>query len=75
MQATKYDEGIDQTSPSLDKTGRFPKDALLRSRGFAIAERPKNGMAVWQRRGKKYRFSQAMCIASEELKGKTSEEE
>ena len=35
-------------SPSADRTGRYPEDAVLRKAGYRIHARPKDGPAVWE---------------------------
>ena len=36
-------------SPSADRSGRHHRDALLRSAGFAIHARPRQGEPLWRR--------------------------
>jgi hypothetical protein len=42
---------IHQEHPSIDTTGRFAIDDLLRKHGFRIAGRPKDKLPVWSRYG------------------------
>lgn len=46
-------------SPSQDYSMRFALDQLLRKHGFAIAARPANSSAIWERNGKRYSQAEA----------------
>ncbi len=37
-----------EVSPSVDTTGRYPRDAALRAAGYEIASRPKTGPNRWK---------------------------
>lgn len=67
--AAKSKEGIDPDyHPSQDTTDRCREDTLLRKAGFKIHSRPRTGEAVWSRKGKRYRHSQAVKKAGIEPK-------
>ncbi len=57
----KYED--DYEHPSLDKTGRFPLDALLRSYGYEIYGRNGKKEAVWRNIATKERFLQSRALA------------
>ncbi len=58
----KYDD-TDYEHPSLDKTGRFPLDALLRSFGYEIFGRDGKREAVWRNKITREYFLQSRALA------------
>ena len=53
---------VDIDHPSQDRSGRFPLDALLRRKGWAIRYRIGNQEPLWvNRRGKVRLFSKALA--------------
>lgn len=52
--------------PSMDLTGRYPKDATLRAHGFSIWARPPGGPPVWVRDGKQYAQAEAEKVVARE---------
>ncbi len=52
--------------PSQSRAQRFPDDDLLRDRGFTVACRPRMGATIWERKGRRYTFAEAVEIAREE---------
>ena len=54
-------EAANVESPSVDKTGRFSYDGLLRQNGFKIVHRPIDGEAIWECDGEQYTFSEALA--------------
>ncbi len=47
-------------SPSQDNTKRYPTDQLLRKFGYVIHSRPKEGQAIWAKRGKLFTQEEAI---------------
>lgn len=61
--ASAREEVEDQSSPSVDKTGRCSVDALLRGKDYAIYERRKGREPLWvQGRGRP--VLQSVAVAS-----------
>lgn len=50
-------------SATQDTSPRCGDDALLREHDFVILSRPKEGPAVWVRRGRTYTHSEAVKLA------------
>ena len=58
----RYEDDVDPNyHPSQSMVSHFPDDALLRAAGFAIASRPKQGDAVWRKRGLLFTHSEALA--------------
>lgn len=60
-------EEVPATSSAWSETrNRYPKDNLLRRRGFTIHKRPEKGEPLWTRDGKTYTQSEALELVKRE---------
>jgi len=55
-------EEVHDEKTMQDHTDRFSSDQRLRSHGFQILARPKNGQPLWQKRGETYTEKEALGI-------------
>jgi hypothetical protein len=68
--ADKYPppEDYDTGGPSRETFDRYPADRRLRTFGFRIHSRPKDGPPVWDREGRLYSQSEAALWVSRRIK-------